>query len=57
MQHLNNQNDASATASSSISEDKSNNLSLEEKASQIVEIINSDKPHQERSDQIWEIIK
>lgn len=57
MTQKNNQNDAATTASNASTEDKSNNLSLEEKASQVVEIIHSDKPEQQKEDEVWEILK
>ena len=50
-------NTASTSHTSTPNSATDNNLSLEEKASQVVDIIQSDKPQQEKSEQVWEILK
>lgn len=50
-------NPTSASPSTASNPATDNNSSLEDKAAQVVEIINSDKSEQEKSDQVWEILK
>lgn len=57
MTQQNNQSDASSKASSTNTTANSNNLSLEEKADKVVEILDSNKPEQQKEDEVWEILK
>ena len=57
MKDSKNQAITNATASSSNTEDKSTNPSLDEKANQVVEILQSDKSEEEKESLVWDVIK